>query len=394
MSKRDYAVERVATTEGLAKLEDEWNELIAELPDAHIFSTWEWLSTWWQHHAEDGELWLLTTRDATNGELAGIAPLMLARRRFGLLRVRVLTFIFYRPPIHQTIIAIPAHRTGVESAIVDYLYAHSAAWDALTLDGFLADSGLTAELQRAGGRYYERHPPICHVTVLPEDWDTYQMTHLSANRRQQLRRARRKLEEDYPGEVVFERLTNPVQVQSALETLVELNRHRWHEEGIRSTFDETRFVNFHREMVITALERDWLRFYRLTVAGTTAALRYCFRYRDLLYDYQLTFNLDLGKYRPGEILLAYVLREAMQEGVREFDMLRGTYRYKRSWATETRYEKHLLVSTGLRGHAWVLGAQLVDQAQERGRDVLPAGVRGWLNRVLSTAKRHTIQTTG
>lgn len=394
MSKRDYTIERVATAAGLAVLKDEWNELIAGIPDAHIFSTWEWLSIWWRHHAEDGELWLLTARDATNGQLAGIAPLMLARRRFGPLRVRVLTFMFYRPPIHQAIMAATAHRSAVESAMVDYLYAHSAAWDVLTLDGFLTDSKLIAELQHAGGRYYERQAPICHVAVLPEDWDTYQMDHLSANRRQQLRRARRKLEEDYPGEVVFERLVDPVVVQSTLETLAELNRQRWHEEGIRSTFDDSRFVDFHREMVITALKRDWLRFYRLTVAGEIAALRYCFRYRDLLYDYQLTFNLDLGQYRPGEILLAQVLREAMQEGVREFDMLRGTYRYKRSWATETRYEKHLLVSTSLRGHAWLLGAQLMDQAQDRGRDVLPGAVRERLNRVLSAAKQHTVQSTG
>jgi hypothetical protein len=40
-------------------LEDRWNITLKDSPSKTIFSTWEWLSTWWKHFGEGKKLVIL-----------------------------------------------------------------------------------------------------------------------------------------------------------------------------------------------------------------------------------------------------------------------------------------------------------------------------------------------
>src|SRR5437588_5453748 len=70
-----YAVEELTRPEQFEALRPEWDALLARA-EGSLFQTWEWQWSWWRHFGR-GRLCILTARE--EGELLGIAPLMLGR---------------------------------------------------------------------------------------------------------------------------------------------------------------------------------------------------------------------------------------------------------------------------------------------------------------------------
>ena len=64
--------EWIGDVDSLQKLEPEWNSLLQDSASDCLFLTWEWLSTWWKHLAEERSLAVMAIR--CGGELTGIAP--------------------------------------------------------------------------------------------------------------------------------------------------------------------------------------------------------------------------------------------------------------------------------------------------------------------------------
>jgi CelD/BcsL family acetyltransferase involved in cellulose biosynthesis len=239
------------------------------------------------------------------------------------------------------------------------------------------------------GCHLERLPVISSIIILPDDWATYLKT-LSTKRRRSLRNVRNRLEREHPGQARFHRVTESDEVPEAMNTLVALNRARWHSLGDVSLFDADRFEAFHREMAATALQRGWLRLYHLMVANHVVATTYCFRYRDVFYAYQSGFDLEWAWYSPSRLIIAHAIREAIREGAREFDMLRGTEPHKLTWTNAIREDSHLLVSNNWRGHRHLMVARLIDIAVSGGPKVLPRSVRDRLGHFVVFRPARTI----
>jgi CelD/BcsL family acetyltransferase involved in cellulose biosynthesis len=378
-------VERVQDSAGLEALRGPWAELTAEVPDASLFVTWEWVNAWCHHLEPNWDLWVLVAWDDA-GCLAGVAPWMLTRHHYGPVRVDRLSFLGtnYAYRIHQDVVARPADKPAVLAAFMDYLIAHRQAWDVLDLEG-LAESSMVKPFLAAekAGRYGEKEPELCPYVTLPGRWEDYELQKLSANRRQQLRARLRRLERDHPGQVELGRVRTSAELTEAMDALVLLHRERWHGRGQTSSFDVPTFLAFHREVAAVALEHDWLRLYWVKVAGEIIAAEYCFYYRGVLFDYQKAFDPDWDAYSPGQIVLGYAIRETIAEGGHELDMARGTYDYKFSWTDQERVDHHVALSSSLPGHLWLFGGNFLVGARNRARTVLPDGLRERINHMLS-----------
>jgi CelD/BcsL family acetyltransferase involved in cellulose biosynthesis len=383
-----YRVERVADEGALAELAKRWTALLDEMPGAAIFLTWEWVSAWWRNREPGWELWVLAAWDDA-GRLAGLAPWMLAPVHASGLTVRRISFVRNSGmvPNHMDLIAAPDEAVAVCAAFLGYLEAHRGAWDALDLEALRPESAIRPALRQARGVYRERDPFVCPYVTLPDSWEAYERGTLSANRRQQMRSRRRKLERDYAGQVVFRRVTNLAELPAALATLIAFNLTRWHDKGLHASFDDECFLAFQRDFAPLALARGWLRFYQLMVAGQVIATEYCFRYGETFVNYQRGFDQGWDRYSPGQVLYAYAIGEAIAEGARRFDMLRGAHEYKLSWSDETQFDGHPVISRSWRGHAWLLRGTAFDRAQSVGRRVVPPELRERINLYLGSRKR-------
>jgi CelD/BcsL family acetyltransferase involved in cellulose biosynthesis len=375
-----YTVEWIQRTEELAALQAEWQNLTADLPDLSIFLTWEWITTWWRHFGPGSDLFLLTARDEQK-RLVGIAPWMRTQQGQGPFALRRLHFIVFRLRAHLDIVARPEDKAAVGRAFAAFLADHADQWDVLDLEWLASDSLFAEQLTAAGGRCYELDSLPCSSIALPESWDSYEKSVLSANRRQQVRRQLRKLEKAHPGQVTFHRVASAEELPAILAQTAALSLHRWHAKNRTSHFDDERFVSFSHEITALALRRGWLRFYLLKVGDQIISVRYAFLYRGVFYDYLPIFDLAWEEYGPGQLLLAHTIQEAIREGAHTLEFL-GWLSWKDSWATEKGANAHLLYSRGWRGNLWSLNKNLRRNAIAAGKR-LPQPVQERIGQLLS-----------
>jgi CelD/BcsL family acetyltransferase involved in cellulose biosynthesis len=83
------------------------------------------------------------------------------------------------------------------------------------------------------------------------------------------------------------------------------------------------------------------------------------------------------------LLIAHVIGEAIGEGIREFDWLRGGHEYKFDWADGARTNSCILFSANWRGSLWSLGAGVIRVAGSIGTKSLPQSLRRKIRRLLT-----------
>jgi CelD/BcsL family acetyltransferase involved in cellulose biosynthesis len=391
-------VEAIASTREFLALEQAWEDLEVQ-PSAPPFLTWAWLSTWWRHFGARSELWVLCAYSPED-VLVGLAPLHIRPERLGPLSVRCVRFLGAGvvAPDHLDVIARPGMAAAVAEACAEHMADRRSEWDVLELRGFAPRAALgralAARFEASGARgaapyrRLEATSTYCPYIALPESWEAY-VQQLSSRRRRHLRQHQRHLEADYPGKVVYSTVQGPEHLAAALDALIRLHRKRWHDRGMLTAFDDRRYVAFHREVAAAFLRRGWLRLWTLAVGGTVVAVDYGLRVGNTFYAYQAGFDPDWADYSVGALLLAHTIREAIAEGAREYDLLRGLEPYKASWSNGTREEHHLLVSASWRGGVWLDAVRAFEAARVVGKRVLPDAIKVGLERRISRLHART-----
>jgi CelD/BcsL family acetyltransferase involved in cellulose biosynthesis len=352
-TQSDYKIDRHATLAQLDALEKDWSELLDEIPGVPIFLTWEWIRTWWFYFGQGRQLWLLTARD-WQGKLLGIAPLMREEYKKGPMKLGMLAFIGTGRvcPTHLRILARPSDQEGLVRAFLDFLLGQSDQWDVLRITSVAQDSVEHNWLRASGGRIrIGAQIPTLYIP-LPTNWETYFKT-VTGGFRREIKSSSSKLERDYPGTLDFATVTDPQELNSAMEKLEEIIRNRCHAKGVFTDWDDPTFTSFHRTIASLALDRGWLRFYALKVKDRMIALEYNFRFKDRIYGYSTGFDIDWRKYGPGRLVIAYSIKTAIQEAASEYTMGRGDAEYKFAWTDHVRVEDEILFSSNWRGDLWI-----------------------------------------
>jgi len=334
---------RVEPIASLDAFRDEWSAL-AEA-GGNVFSTWEWASTWWRHGGRDRPLLLHACRDA-EGRLAAILPLYLASAR----PLNVARFLGHGPADELGPVCAPGDRRTAARAIAEVCVRSQVGM-------------LFAELLPG------RHPwsadlggKVVRVEASPtlslDGWEAY-LAGRSANFRQQVRGRERRLARAHA--LAFRLADDPSRLDADLGLLFHLHARRW---GAESPF--LRWREFHSEFAHTALERGWLRLWFLELDGRPAAAWYGFRFGRVESYYQAGRDLARGDASLGFVLLAHTIREAANDGVREYRFLRGGEPFKSRFADADPRLETVVVTRGVRGRlagAAAAGALRSDRAR-------------------------------
>ncbi|HET7127689.1 MAG TPA: GNAT family N-acetyltransferase [Gaiellaceae bacterium] len=287
-----------------------WSRLAHE--SRNVFSTSEWAETWWRCHGRGEHPLIVACREGA--ETTALLPLYVWSRR----PVRVARFIGHGPADQLGPICGPGGRA-----------AAAVALRRLTEDESV--DVVLAELLPASERWSEtlgQRPVAAESTPrisLSGGWSAY-LERRTANLRQQIRRRERELGRRH--EVRF-RLASSRTLQDDLQRLFVLHRGRW---GAGSAF--LRFEGFHRAFAALALERGWLRLWLLDLDDSTVAAWYGFRFAGVESYYQAGRDISLRDASVGLVLLAHSIREAAEDGMTEYRLLRGDERYKQRLADD------------------------------------------------------------
>src|SRR3954454_18239676 len=289
----------------LEAVRDEWRVLGER--SGNVFATWEWAEVWWRHYGEGEPLLALRRHD--DGAPTALVALELRRRG----PLTVARFVGHGP-------ADELGPIGDPQALVE-LQAERH-WDVLLAERLPP----TAGADRLGGRTLLRESSP--VVEAPEGGYEAFLAGRSRNFRSQVRRKEKKLLERG---LTYRLSDDPARLEADMGTLGELHEARWGAESSGALRD--RRAAFHMDFARAALERGWLRLWLAEVDGRAVAAWYGFRFADAEWYYQSGRDPDWDKDSVGLVLLAHTIREAFDDGLRTYRLLRGGESYKDRFAT-------------------------------------------------------------
>jgi len=297
--------------------EARWNGLLGRARRPSIFLSWQWQTAWTRAFLDGRPLQLLRVADDA-GTLVGLLPLYEendgVRRLVGGVDVSdYLDLIVPAGAEEEVWQALLQHRAG-EASEWDLHAIRDASPTLEILPRLCPAAGLRADVETE-----ER----CPVLELPASWDAY-LERLSGKDRHELRRKMRKLERELPG--------TSVRAHAALEgwdgALAEFLRlHRLSKVG-KARFMDERMEAFFHDATRALAAAGWARLWFLDWNGSAVASFLCLEYAGSVGLYNSGFDPAHAKLAPGIVLLAHVIRDAIERGIPVFDFLRGEEPYK------------------------------------------------------------------
>ena len=318
-------VECIRDFESLEELKDLWNELLFSSDQNYIFLTHEWISSWWKCFSEENSLEILIFKDE-EGSLEGIAPFMIKNK--------ILRFIASQEVSdYCDVITHKERRREFYENLLSYFKKNYSDVEKIELMNIKSSSPTLSFLPRLAPEHGFSssctEAEVAPLLELPSSYENY-MKGLSKKNRHELQRKLKRIE-SLEG-VKITKVTDTKELQSFLETFIALHKEGspskerfWKEDGVSDFFQEIAFR--------FSLQK-WIELNLLFYEDRIMAALLNFSYSDQILFYNVAFNKDFARYSPGLFLFNHCIKQAISEGKRKADFLRGREKYKYYFGAE------------------------------------------------------------
>ena len=294
-----------------------WQALHAGTALRSPFLSWTWQSEWARAFAAGDRLQIRRVTD-DDGRLLGLLPLYEAEP--GVLRllggVDVSDYL--------DLLAEAGHETETWAALLASRPPAGPVWDLHSVPA--ASPTVTHVPALAAEHGVEVTVAVeerCPVLALPATWDAY-LASLSGKHRHEMLRKMRRFEREVP-QARAVGLASREAVESRFDEFLTL--HRQSRVG-KARFMDERMEAFFRRVAAGLAESDGFRLWLLETPDGPLASFLTLEWDGTVGLYNSGFRPDAAALSPGLILLAHVIRDAIERGRRRFDFLRGEERYK------------------------------------------------------------------
>jgi CelD/BcsL family acetyltransferase involved in cellulose biosynthesis len=310
-------------------LHDEWNALLEKSVTRVPFLRAEYQQAWWKHLGGgewSGAQLLVAVARADSGDLAGIAPLFLARNREG--RPAVLLIGSIEISDYLDFIVPRALAEEFCAAVLERLTADDVPdWEVLDFYNLPESSPTRAALGRSaaahGWQASEKILEPVPAIALPTDWENYLATMVEKKERQEIKRKIRRIEggDDKVTWRIVGRSENIDGEAEAFAQMMALNpdKARFLTPAMRAQFIDT---------IRRASENGWLHLAFLEVNSERAAAYLSFDFSNRLWVYNSAIDPRWNALSPGWVLLGYLLKWCIENKRAAFDFMRGGEDYK------------------------------------------------------------------
>lgn len=322
----------------LQTLRGAWQRLVEEVPTATPFQTWEWHSTWFQFFGRSKKPYLIAAYEGD--DLIGLYPLARKAGAWYVLRSSGAGPSDYLQPLIR-----PGFEAKLEAQIADHL-ANQRDYSLVDLHQLRDDlSGLSIPEE------VELEQGTCLVLDLPPTYDDY-LAMLGKSLRYDVRKLDKSLFSQGRAKVEMVREDN---LRQGLDILFDQHKKRWRKRGLPGAF-LGKTQDFHQAWGQLAIQRGWLQLGILSLDGSPIGAIYGMTKGDTVFFYQAGFDPAHKAVSPGTLLVASLIRKAIEEEKRHFDFLRGDEPYKRRWKPQ-REHKNTRKIIAVRGPMGELGAR-------------------------------------
>jgi CelD/BcsL family acetyltransferase involved in cellulose biosynthesis len=326
----------IESIEALESLEPEWQELWRRDCAATPFENPAWLLPWTRHLWGGGKLRVLAVREGF--KLVALAPLFVwgFGSRPGVGRV---SFLGDGVTDRLGMLADAAFELPSARIVLEWLAGDSGEWHACALKELRPGSPLLRAGIPRGLVAFDVAGGVCPVLSLPRSMDEL-LSRLGAKFRRNLRQAEARLQRE--GAVFF--TAAPGQVPEVMRALFRLHAARWMARDQPGVLAAGRIQRFHLEAAQRLAALGLLRLHALRIDSEIIAVQYNLGRDESLYYYLSGFDPAHARTSPGNALLTWTIRSAIDEGATEVDFLRNREAYKYQWGARDRVNRKLLLS--------------------------------------------------
>ena len=311
----DYIMTASVVLGNFVNLDTRWQKLLRNCANNHIFLTPQWQRASWQVFGAGYEEQLLTVHNGS--ELVGIMPMMLRNGK--------LSFIGSSDVCdYMDFIVQQGQESFVFSQFMDYLRALEC--NSIELESLLPQSltlkYLAPLAQDNGYRVEINQMDVSPQLILPSSWEEY-LTLLKTKDRHELRRKLRRLERTKA--LTSYTIAEKEHLLQALETFFGLFKLSDTEKANFMT-DQKR--DFFKTMVLSLAEKDYVRLSFMAIGDRPVSSTLCFDYNGEIYLYNSAYDPTYASLSVSLLLKLFNIRDAISNGVKRFDFLRGNEAYK------------------------------------------------------------------
>ena len=329
---------RIDRWEDVPGLETAWDTLL-NLDSGHsVFQTYAWHVCWWNAFRGSHELFVILGH--VGSRLVGIAPMMISTEKSLLGEVRHVRFIgsSNNASDYCDFITDPAVPRALD-ALLDEVGVSSGRFDRMDLSNFPSHSANRSRiLEYCKSRKtrlavdFQADAPVRILGDVQAD--------LKAANKSSLKRHTKFFQKS--GDLRFHACTSEDEILGFLDMFFEQHEARWAQSGSPSQFLDPAQRAFYRDLVRRAFHQGWLRFDVVMFNETPLAFHFGFQYKGRFIWYKPTFDVQFASRSPGEVLIKFLLEDAIRKGLQEFDFTVGSESFKYRFANRIRYNERLI----------------------------------------------------
>ncbi len=291
-----------------------WQAFVEQSNRGSIFVTPRWQEVWWQQFGAGSELCLLPV--GSEFSPLGFAPLMRSGDALSFIGD---TDLF---DYHDFILG-PGAPEDFYDALAECLL--NERWSSLTLTSVVEGSPtldlLPGRLRDMGCEVEVAVEDVVPGLDLPATWDDY-LAGLRKKDRHELRRKLRRLDSFGSYRLVEASVES---LEQDVSLLLDLMRESMEE---KRDFMVPERETFFRRAVADAQDAGWLRLFFLELEGERVAAALCFDLAGRRLLYNSGYRLEQRANSVSLLLKALTIQQAIEQGLRYYDFLRGGEQYK------------------------------------------------------------------
>lgn len=293
-----------------------WTRLLARGQSDTIFQTPWWQRAWWDVFGR-GLLMLMGVYRETR--LIGLAPMYADAGMVFFVGSGGSDYLDFigEIPNHA---AVLEHAMGITPGFLGFRFYH------------IDDASGTGRALQAASR---RLGLVCHDEgELPAPMIDLGIAGAAASNKKSLVRHQRWFERG--GELSISHAKSAQDIMPRLDVFFNQHIARWAVTSCPSLFHDSKQRDFYRTLACSVGPGSWLRFTEVSWNGRPIAFHFGFSYKGTFMWYKPSFEIELAKRSPGEVLLRSLLISALEEGEKVIDLGLGAEPFKHRFATHTR----------------------------------------------------------
>ncbi|HKO08641.1 MAG TPA: GNAT family N-acetyltransferase [Alphaproteobacteria bacterium] len=313
-----------------------WHQLDAR-DGGSFFTTWPWIGTWLSVLPPRIEPKLLRIERGRETLGAAIAVYRRVRRH----RVVAVRQLHLNATGDERLDGLTIEHNGFAGcdpstpepwrALVDWLRS-GVEVEEMCIGGVGGEAALPAPRQQTIVRRSVPVPAYRVDLTRLATGDGLLETALSANSRQQLRRAMRAFKAHGP--LAIEEARTPETALRFFDGLKALHVRSWTRRARPHAFANPFFERFHRALIGHGASQADVQLLRVTAGTFLIGFLYNFRRGGCVYAYQSGLEDSDARLRPGYVAHALAIEHNYAAGEKVYDFMAGANRLKQSFATE------------------------------------------------------------